>query len=410
MRNPADRVGEPAGNAHPGFGAASPSRLLRARGQCDFRRGVAMSALLADMSEVLRLQSCVELELTAVASFELSVRRLPRRCNFLVAAGLEQALRLLKSLSFSEAEFVWLRDVVKLSVPALDYARRLRFEGDVDALPEGTVFFPGEPILRVTAPLPLAQLAGSRLTNVVGFETAVATHASRALLAAPEHRWVDRGLRQVSGAEAVLLAARASYLAGFAGTTTADAARRFGVPLAHLSAAVDASCNAESLLAGLADVADDAGRPEGEPPRSRQRSTGLLERPGGISMLLDTSWQLRGYAGRERPWRHGRETAWPGPRQVYRELDAAGRIAADTVALDDEPPVDGEALLRPFMRAGTRVGNSPSLDESRSHRARQIESLPEAACRLATGIPCVPILVSSALAKRMAADAPDAAD
>src|SRR3989442_2498983 len=97
-------------------------------------------------------------------------------------------------------------------------------------MPGGPVFFPDEPILRVTAPLPQAQLVETRLINLLHFQTLIASKAVRAVLAAPEKELVDFGLRRAHGAEAGLLAARASYLVGFSGTATVQAAAPFCLP------------------------------------------------------------------------------------------------------------------------------------------------------------------------------------
>ncbi|HEV2000737.1 MAG TPA: nicotinate phosphoribosyltransferase, partial [Xanthobacteraceae bacterium] len=105
-----------------------------------------------------------------------------------------------------------------------------RFTGDVHAMPEGTVYFAEEPILRVTAPLPQAQLVESRLINILHFQSLIAAKAARMVLAAPGKLLVDFGLRRAHGAEAGLMAARASYLAGFAGTATVLAEKLFGIP------------------------------------------------------------------------------------------------------------------------------------------------------------------------------------
>ena len=106
----------------------------------------------------------------------------------------------------------------------------MRFSGDVHAMPEGTVFFADEPILRVTAPLPEAQLAESRLINFLHFQSLIASKAARCVLQAPEKMLVGFGMRRAHGAEAALLAARASYIAGFTGTATVLADQRFGIP------------------------------------------------------------------------------------------------------------------------------------------------------------------------------------
>jgi putative nicotinate phosphoribosyltransferase len=103
----------------------------------------------------------------------------------------------------------------------VDYLEKWRFTGDVHAMPEGTIFFPSEPIIRVTAPIPQAQLVETRLINLLHFQTLIASKAVRAVLVAPGKGLIDFGLRRAHGAEAGLLAARASYLTGFAGSATA---------------------------------------------------------------------------------------------------------------------------------------------------------------------------------------------
>src|ERR1700722_16519156 len=96
---------------------------------------------------------------------------------------------------------------------------------------EGSVFFANEPILRVTAPLPQAQFVESRLINILHFQILIAAKAARAVLAAPDKLLVDFGLRRAHGAEAGVMAARASYIAGFAGTATVLAGKEFGIPI-----------------------------------------------------------------------------------------------------------------------------------------------------------------------------------
>ena len=102
----------------------------------------------------------------------------------------------------------------------IDQLARLRFTGDVDAVPEGTVLFANEPIVRIVAPLPEAQLVETRLMNLFHFETMIASKAARAVIQAPDKVLVDFGLRRAHAAEAGLLAARAVYLAGMTGTAT----------------------------------------------------------------------------------------------------------------------------------------------------------------------------------------------
>ena len=177
------------------------------------------------------LQAYVERGMEEPAVFELFVRKLPESRNFLLAAGLEQVLDFLGALRFRDDELAWIESQGGFSARFLDYLRRFRFLGDVHAMPEGSVFFAGEPILRVTAPLPQAQLVESRVLNLVHFQTLIASKAARVVLAAAGKRLVDFGMRRAHGAEAALLAARAAYLAGFSGTATALAGMEFGIPV-----------------------------------------------------------------------------------------------------------------------------------------------------------------------------------
>jgi len=189
------------------------------------------SLLLTDLYELSMLEAYAGYGMTGTAVFELFVRKLPEARGFLLAAGLQQAVEFLETLQFTPEELDWLRASGLFSAGFVDNLASLRFTGDVDALPEGTVCFPDEPLLRVTAPLPQAQLVETRLINLLHFQTVIASKAARLVLAAPGKQLVDFGLRRAHGAEAGLLAARAAYLAGFDGTATVQAGRDFGIPI-----------------------------------------------------------------------------------------------------------------------------------------------------------------------------------
>jgi nicotinate phosphoribosyltransferase len=189
------------------------------------------SALLTDLYQLTMLQAYLAQGCLETAVFEFFVRRLPPSRGFLLAAGLEQAIGFLETLHVSDAELDWLARCHRFDRRTLDWLAQLRFTGDVDAMPEGTAFFGDEPILRVTAPLPMAQLVESRLMNILHFQSLIASKAARMVLAAPGKLLVDFGLRRAHGAEAGLFAARASYIAGFSGTATTLAGMRWGIPL-----------------------------------------------------------------------------------------------------------------------------------------------------------------------------------
>ncbi|MCC2680753.1 MAG: Nicotinate phosphoribosyltransferase related protein [Nitrosospira multiformis] len=186
------------------------------------------SPLLTDHYQLTMLESYLQQGMEETAVFELFFRKLPPTRNFLVAAGLEQALEFLENLHFSAGELAWLK--ARFGPALVNYLEKFRFTGDVHAMPEGTLFFPDEPILRLTAPLPQAQFVESRLINLLHFETLIASKAARSVLVAPGKLLVDFGMRRAHGAEAALLAARASYLAGFSGTSTVLAAAIYGMP------------------------------------------------------------------------------------------------------------------------------------------------------------------------------------
>jgi nicotinate phosphoribosyltransferase len=192
--------------------------------------GAQASILLTDLYQLTMLQGYFDQRMEDTAVFEFFVRKLPAQRNFLIAAGLEQALSFLENLRFTAEELEWVSGHGAFRPAFVRYLEELRFTGDVHAMPEGTVFFPNEPILRITAPLPQAQLAESRLINLLHFQTLIASKAARSVLAAPDKLLVDFGLRRAHGAEAGLLAARASYLVGFAGSATVLATPLFGIP------------------------------------------------------------------------------------------------------------------------------------------------------------------------------------
>lgn len=167
------------------------------------------------------------------ATFDLFYRELPLHRNYVVAAGLEQAVHYLLNLRFSDDDIAYLQSLpVFAHVPTgwYDALRDLRFTGDVWAIPEGTVVFPGEPLVRVTAPIMESQIAETYLLTCIAFESSVATKAARLVTAARGRGVVDFGSRRAHGPQAGLLAARASFIGGCVGTSNTAAAAQLGIP------------------------------------------------------------------------------------------------------------------------------------------------------------------------------------
>lgn len=189
-------------------------------------------ALLTDLYELHMMQAYQALGMDDTAVFDLIVRRLPEGRNFLVAAGLEQVLGYLADLHFTDEELAWLDGTKRFSTPFLRSLAALRFTGTVDAVPEGTVVFAGEPVLRIAAPIGQAQLVESRIINLIQLPMLVASKAVRCVLAARGRAVIDFGLRRAHGREAALLGARACCLAGYDATATVLAGQRFGIPVA----------------------------------------------------------------------------------------------------------------------------------------------------------------------------------
>ncbi|MGH8869875.1 MAG: nicotinate phosphoribosyltransferase [Actinomycetes bacterium] len=191
----------------------------------------ASGLLLTDLYEVTMAAGYVRRGMREPATFSLFVRTLPESRGFLVAAGLEEVLDRLTDFEVTGEDVVWLADRLGCSPGELEALSGLGFEGDVWAVPEGRIVFPGEPLVEVTAPLPEAQLVETTVVNAVTYQTVLASKAARCVLAAGGRPVVDFGLRRAHGAEAGIEAARAGAMVGFAATSNVAAGQRYGIPV-----------------------------------------------------------------------------------------------------------------------------------------------------------------------------------
>jgi nicotinate phosphoribosyltransferase len=195
----------------------------------------AETALLVDLYELTMSASYLARGINDEAIFELFPRRLPPRRDWLLAAGLGPTLELLRELRYREPELAYLRSLDMFDEEFLDYLAGFRFRGDVEAIPEGTLAFANEPLLRVTAPLIEAQLVETVLLNQINFQTMIATKAARVVLAAGGGRSgagesvVDFSPRRDHGADAAMKVARSAAVAGCGGTSNVAAAMRYGL-------------------------------------------------------------------------------------------------------------------------------------------------------------------------------------
>jgi nicotinate phosphoribosyltransferase len=185
-------------------------------------------ALLTDLYELNMAASYLKRGMDAPATFSLYVRNLPVERGFLVAAGLEACLSYLESFAFDDEDLVYLA-TIGFDEAALDAFRRLRFDGDIWAVAEGTVVYANEPILELTAPIAMAQLVESYLLNAVTLHTTMASKAARYTVAAGGRDLVDFALRRTHGIDAAMAVTRASAIAGFVATSNVEGARRLGL-------------------------------------------------------------------------------------------------------------------------------------------------------------------------------------
>jgi nicotinate phosphoribosyltransferase len=191
------------------------------------------SGLLTDLYELTMAAGYVETRFEARATFELFVRTFPARRSYLVAAGLEQALEFLQNMRFTPEEIAYLRRqpvFQHIGQSFFDYLAKFRFTADVWAMPEGTVFFPGEPFLRVTGPIAEAQIVETYLLAALNFQTMIASKAARVVAAARGRNVIEFGTRRAHGIASGVLAARAAYIGGCQGTSNVLAGERFGIP------------------------------------------------------------------------------------------------------------------------------------------------------------------------------------
>ncbi len=190
------------------------------------------SGLLTDLYELTMAAGYLQTRFDANATFELFVRHLPPHRNYLVTAGLEQALEFLENVHFTSKEIDYLRRhpvFRNIRDEFFDYLSTFRFTGSVWAMPEGSLVFPGEPMLRVVAPIIEGQIMETYVLATMSYQTMIASKAARIYTAAQGRQVVDFGARRAHGSQASLLAARAAAIGGCLGTSNVLAGQQFGM-------------------------------------------------------------------------------------------------------------------------------------------------------------------------------------
>jgi nicotinate phosphoribosyltransferase len=409
------------------------------------------SGLLTDLYELTMAAGYLQTRFEGSATFELFARHLPPKRNYLVAAGLEQAIDFLENVRFAPEDIDYLRrNKVFQHVRGefFDYLAKFRFTGDVWAMPEGTLVFAGEPLLRVTAPVIQGQILETYLLAMLSYQTMVASKAARIVTAAQGRRVVDFGARRAHGSEASLLAARAAVIGGAEGTSNVLAGQRFGINtygtqahswvMAHedegeafrnflnvfpdeavlLLDTYDVRQAAKKIIAmgrkpagvrlDSGDLVKDSRWVRRELDRAgwkdvkvfasgdldEYRIAALLAKGAAIDAFgvgtalaspgdaphLNMIYKLveveRGGKVREAAKLTRAKATYPGRKQVFRRLTAAGKVAGDQIALENEPE-SGRPLLVEMMRAGRRIVAREPLSALRARCMAGLAQLPE---------------------------------
>jgi nicotinate phosphoribosyltransferase len=189
------------------------------------------SALFTDLYELTMAQAYANGHMDQLAVFELAFRKMPRNRNYIVAAGIGDVLDFLSNFHFDDEDLDYLRQSQSFPEGFLQQLKDLRFTGDVYALPEGTLVFPNEPIVQVVAPILQAQLMETFVLNQIHFQSLAAAKAARVVEAARGRSVVEFGSRRAHGTDAAIKVARATYLAGGAGTSNVLAGRTYAIPV-----------------------------------------------------------------------------------------------------------------------------------------------------------------------------------
>ncbi len=320
------------------------------------------AAMLVDLYELTMVQAYLRGGMDELAVFDLFIRRLPSSRNYLIAAGLDDVLRYLETITFGDDAIEYLRSTGRFGDDMLDWLREFRFTGDVYAMPEGAVAFADEPLVQIVAPLPQAQLIETFVLNQIHLQTMLASKAARVVDAARGRSLLDFGLRRMHGTDAGMKAARALYIAGVGATSNVLAGQVYGIPVAGTMAHsyIQAHDDERSAFEAFASVYPD---------------TTLLvdtyDTIEGVRRVIELAGRL-GEAFAVQAIRLDSGDLGELARQARRMLDDAGLSHVNIIASGglDEYAIDellaGDAPIDGFG-VGTKLGvsaDAPTLDSA----------------------------------------------
>lgn len=192
--------------------------------------------LLTDLYQLTMMQGYYHHKVNKKVVFDLYYRTNPSGNGYAICAGLDQAIDYIKNLKFSSWDIEYLQSLNTFSQEFLEYLKNFRFTGDIDAIPEGTVVFPGEPLMRVCAPIIEAQYVETALLNIINHQSLIATKAARVIKAAEGDPVLEFGLRRAQGPDAGTYGARAAVIGGCVATSNVIAGKLFDVPVSGTQA------------------------------------------------------------------------------------------------------------------------------------------------------------------------------
>ena len=187
--------------------------------------------LLTDLYELTMMQGYFKNPTNQTVIFDMFYRNNPCGGSFAIAAGLEQMIEYIENLRFTKEDVEYLRSLDMFQEDFLDYLSTFHFTGDIYAIPEGTVVFPREPIVKVIAPIMEAQLVETAILNIINHQSLIATKAARVCYAARGDGVMEFGLRRAQGPDAGIYGARAAVIAGCVGTSNVLTGQMFHVPV-----------------------------------------------------------------------------------------------------------------------------------------------------------------------------------
>ena len=381
-------------------------------------------ALLTDLYEITMANGYFEegRKDTEVV-FDVFYRQIPDQGGFAIFAGLEQIVEYIEQLHFSSEDVEYLRSLQLFSEPFLQYLANFSFTGNIDAIAEGTVIYPNEPLMTVTAPIIEAQLIETFLLTQINHQSLIATKANRIVRAAKGRSVADMGARRAHNVDAAVYGARAAYIGGVHSTATVLAGQLFAIPvvgtMAHSwvmffdgeydafkryaeiygNASVFLVDTYDTLKSGVPTaikVAHEVLHPKG------QRLKGVRIDSGDMAYLSKKVRKMLDEAGladclmmASNSLDVGKITN-PGVKQLYRVYSEKGACIADLITNAGETPKDGEdfayiapekpwqvrtfsnctfrPLLQPLFRDGKLVAQLPKLVEIRQYVQQQLQN------------------------------------